>query len=252
MCGIFALLNYNEITPLIRSCFKNGENRGPENSILEIYNKNIIGFHRLAINGLNESSNQPFNINGIILICNGEIYNFRELEKEFLKDFHISLKTDSDCEIIIYLYENFGIEYTLNILDGVFAFVLYDTNKHTCYIARDPYGVRSLYYFIDNNDNNDDENIKIGFANELKCLYKLCNNKTKLLQFAPGSYTKINCGNTEVTKYSIIEQNVKYTTFPCRKNLYLNKKTNLLNTEIYENLKCFSNKCFITGFNPFN
>lgn len=239
MCGIFALLNYNEITPLIRECFKNGENRGPENSKLKIYNKNIIGFHRLAVNGLNDESDQPLNINGIILICNGEIYNFCELAK----DNNISLTSDSDCEIIIHLYLLYGFEYMLNILDGVFAFMLYDTNKHICYIARDPYGVRSLYYFIDSIDNvsetdndNENKNIKIGFASELKSLYQLCNNKTKLLQFTPGSYTEINCGNDKVTNYSIIKQNVKYTTFPCRKNLYLSATMYLLNTEIYENL----------------
>ena len=161
MCGIFALLNYNEITPKIIQNFSKGVNRGPENSIIQLYNNNIIGFHRLAINGLDSISNQPFEINGKILICNGEIYNFRNLAKIN----NISLKTASDCEIIIYLYEKFGIEYTLNILDGVFAFILYDTLIEQIFVARDPYGVRPLIYFKDNNH--------FGFASEIKTLYDL-------------------------------------------------------------------------------
>ena len=211
MCGIFALLNYNKITPQIRSCFEKGSSRGPENSILEQHNNIIMGFHRLAINGLNDQSNQPFNINGIILICNGEIYNFRELAKQN----NIEMITDSDCEIIIYMYQLYGIEYTLNCLDGVFAFVLYDTNTNLIHIARDPYGVRPLYYFM-NWDNT------FGFASEQKCIYNLCKYKCKLFQFIPGQYTTINCCN----KLLYFNKNNKYSGFPCNEINYLSNKTN--------------------------
>ena len=204
MCGIFALLNYNEITPKIKECFENGVNRGPENSSLELYNNTIIGFHRLAINGLNELSNQPFKMDGLILICNGEIYNFRELAKTN----NISLKTQSDCEIILHLYKIFGIEYTLNILDGVFAFFLYDTNINKCYIARDPYGVRPLFYFNEEN--------KIGFASELKSLYNVCNNKNFINNFIPGNYMNISFDNNKILSYS----SKMYTYFPCYENIF--------------------------------
>jgi len=80
MCGIFALLNCNyHNDEIINQEFIKGKNRGPEFSKLErLFNENaVFGFHRLAINGLNSESSQPFLINDIMLICNGEIYNYK-------------------------------------------------------------------------------------------------------------------------------------------------------------------------------
>ena len=100
MCGIFATINNNQQTITIEKEFMKGRDRGPEFSILKTYNNITIGFHRLAINGLNQKSNQPFEIDNLVLVCNGEIYNFRELAIAN----NITLKTDSDCEIILHLY----------------------------------------------------------------------------------------------------------------------------------------------------
>ena len=86
----------------------------------------FIGFHRLSINGLDSESNQPLIIDEIILICNGEIYNY----KESYDILNINGNSNSDCEIIIHLYKKYGIRHTLEMLDGVFAFVLIDTNKN--------------------------------------------------------------------------------------------------------------------------
>ena len=75
MCGIFALLNTSYNINIVNSEFMKGKPRGPEFSKLELgYIKMILGFHRLAINGLNAVSNQPLVIGDIVLICNGEIY----------------------------------------------------------------------------------------------------------------------------------------------------------------------------------
>ena len=71
----------------------------------------------------------------IILICNGEIYNYKELEKHL----NITMNSSSDCEIIVHFHQKYGIEQTLQILDGVFAFVLIDTKYKKCFICRDPY-----------------------------------------------------------------------------------------------------------------
>ena len=148
MCGIFCLLNYNgQFTKtIIEEDFEKGKHRGPENSILKnIMLKCMFGFHRLAINGLNTVSNQPITINNISLICNGEIYNYKKLSK--MLDIDNEMKTDSDCEIIIHMYKKYGIEYTLQMLDGVYSFVLLDgrLNEGKVYVARDPYGVRPLF-----------------------------------------------------------------------------------------------------------
>ena len=82
MCGIFALLNNRSSFDknYVNDAFMRGVNRGPEFSeMVELSNNLTFGFHRLAINGLNSQSNQPMNIDDICLICNGEIYNFKQL-----------------------------------------------------------------------------------------------------------------------------------------------------------------------------
>ena len=191
MCGIFALLNNSNVPDdFVMAQIKKGERRGPDNSQnLKILDNFILGFHRLAINGLNDESNQPFNIDDIILICNGEIYNYKELYK-FM---NIKPKTDSDCEVIIYLYRKYGIEHTLKMLDGVFAFILYDNKEKKIFAARDPYGVRPLYHLRNNSVTNYNH---IGFASELKCLseiarynYGMYLNMDKIEQFVPGTYS---------------------------------------------------------------
>ena len=165
MCGIFAILNH--ANPTIRyfremeSQMNNGINRGPEYSCLkDCHNKIFLGFHRLAINGLNPESHQPLEIDDCLLVCNGEIYNYKQLYSMI----NISPKTDSDCEIIIHLYKKYGFTHMLEMLDGVFAFILVDKSNKTTYVGRDIFGVRPL--FIGNKDK------EIGFASEIKMLNK--------------------------------------------------------------------------------
>jgi asparagine synthase (glutamine-hydrolysing) len=123
MCVIFALLNNQTDIGLIKNEFMKGQNRGPEFSKLDTsYIKMVLGFHRLAINGLNNATNQPLVINDVVLICNGEIYNYKQLYTSI----NVKPSTDSDCEVIIHLYLKYGIEQTLTMLDGVFAFILFD------------------------------------------------------------------------------------------------------------------------------
>ena len=146
MCGIFAILNsYSFEKEFLNEQFMKGKHRGPELSKLNVIdNTTTIGFHRLAINGLDEESNQPMTIDDITLICNGEIYNYKEL----FDMLNVSPVTNSDCEVIIHMYKTFGICQTLQMLDGVFAFILIDRRERMdvrMYIARDPYGVRPLY-----------------------------------------------------------------------------------------------------------
>ena len=188
MCGIFAILNNSKINETIEKGFKSGSGRGPEFSKLVTTQNNVtLGFHRLAINGLNETSNQPLHVNGITLICNGEIYNYKHLYKLM----NIEPTTQSDCEVIIHCYQKFGIKYTLDILDGVFAFVLIDNQKGELYVARDVYGVRPLFcsfqdsYLSSNREEHDD---CFFFASELKMIHGL--TKQEICQFRPASYSK--------------------------------------------------------------
>lgn len=198
MCGIFSLLNTGSISEIfINEQFNKGKNRGPEYSKLLVTPENAkFGFHRLAINGLNDKSNQPFMINDIILICNGEIYNYKYLYELM----EIKSETDSDCEVILHLYLRYGIEQTLLMLDGVFAFILYDTKNKQIYAARDPYGVRPLYQLsnLKNSTTLNTDDCLIGFASELKCLSEfnfICDSNT-IVQFTPGTYSVLNYNNS--------------------------------------------------------
>jgi asparagine synthase (glutamine-hydrolysing) len=222
MCGIFALLNTNKNDDneeiIIKEQFKKGEKRGPEDSQFRIIHPKItFGFHRLAINGLQPLSNQPIIYNNVILMCNGEIYNYRQLYN-YMK---ISPLTKSDCEVIIHLYIKYGIEQTLNMLDGVYSFILFDAriiNDDSCnniFVARDPYGVRPLYKLI-NTNNLEPSNVcgltsnnLYGFSSELKCLNYFYNSNTsnyRLEQFEPGTYSVFEYENNWHPKF----ENKKY------------------------------------------
>ncbi len=179
MCGIFALLNnsnYSTVSKeIINECFNNGSSRGPEYSVLtNIMIQTIFGFHRLAINGMDEISHQPIVYRDVALICNGEIYNYKKLHELSNENNDIVLSTNSDCEIIIHLYLKYGIEHTVRLLDGVFSFALIDyrlSNENTkLYVVRDPYGVRPLYYLKPDNKNSNETQI-YAFGSELKTLY---------------------------------------------------------------------------------
>ena len=217
MCGIFALLNTNskndstQLT-IIKQQFNKGRNRGPEYSRLEnFYLKMVLGFHRLAINGLDSISNQPIVYKDVVLICNGEIYNFKQLYN-YMK---VTPVTNSDCEVIIHLYLKYGIEQTLTMLDGVFSFVLYDNRLNDeltnhVYVARDPFGVRPLYQVKINTEDNE----LYGFASELKCLEYFYNTwkspQNTIDQFEPGTYSVYEYGNKVCASWEQIITNKPY------------------------------------------
>ena len=213
MCGIFTLLNNSDTfsSEEIQTAFEYGNNRGPEDSEFITYGNNLnIGFKRLAINGLNKESRQPMTIDDITLICNGEIYNFKELFHQM----DIKPITHSDCEIIIHLYKRYGIKQTLMLLDGYFSFILYDNNtlkkEPSIIVARDPFGVRPLYILEHNTDNIIDEdngNLDIisekiiGFASELKMLNPLLNTKKGLLTYLNNTVSHSKHNPFTITQY---------------------------------------------------
>lgn len=223
MCGIFALFNNDSSfsKEFIKEEFEKGKARGPENSVLVDNVKSIFGFHRLAINGLNSISNQPIIINDILLICNGEIYNYKELYSLL----NVEPTTQSDCEVIIHLYLKYGIEQTLQMVDGVFAFILLDNRisdldlSSNCYVARDPFGVRPLFILQSNrsDDKKKDKNI-IGLASEMKVLTKFHEKlnlnfdqeEYSIKAFIPGTYSSFQLSNKVLSKWECIHTNVPY------------------------------------------
>lgn len=245
MCGIFALLNnYNLLAQsFVEEQFDKGRRRGPEFSIIEpVLVQCQFGFHRLAINGLNATSNQPLRVKNITLICNGEIYNYKELYELM----QVKPTTHSDCEVIIHLYLKYGIEQTLQMLDGVFSFCLIDRrfaeSPSKLYIARDPYGVRPLYTMnLGSTDDAACEEIDhtpvYGFASEMKsliCLAQTLNTQLDtafrkqhtnplllpspkpieyaIHQFSPGTYSLFEMPMELTRAWTPVQSNVVYHT----------------------------------------
>ena len=204
MCGILSIIGDTDIFD--ETYFHKGSKRGPEHSIFTHYSKEVLfGFHRLAINGLNAASNQPIIIDNIILICNGEIYNYK-----YLYELSNSIPlTESDCEVIIHMYKKYGISTTLTMLDGVFAFVLYDMNSKEIYAARDPYGVRPLYMGVQMQIlSNTIQNTFI-FSSEIKQIDQKL-DEVKVTSFTPGHYIRL-----KKTCSWDFDSLVKYNHEPC-------------------------------------
>jgi len=186
MCGIFFLKYFSSkkhSNEIIQNNFEKIKHRGPD-STHECFEKNaFIGFHRLAINGLTEKSDQPFiyekdNGEKVYVICNGEIYNHKELKRKYKLEIEDGM---SDCAVIYPLFEKLGLEKMVDLLDGVFAFLIYDT-EGKIYAARDPIGVRPLFYGINKH--------QIGFCSEAKGLSDLM----EVIPFPPGSYYSSETG----------------------------------------------------------
>lgn len=163
--------------------------RGPDNSqFKEVNNRVGLLFHRLAIVGLGRAGDQPLNLGNIWLVCNGEIYNH-----EFLfKQNGFTNFSGSDCEIIIHLYKRYGIKDALKMLDGVFAFFLYDADKDEAFVARDPFGVRPAFYGL-NKDS-------FAVASEAKAIQ---NSFDRILHVTPGSFISTKDPETQTCYYDI-------------------------------------------------
>jgi len=184
MCGIY-LYNGNKYSKdELKKTIDKIQYRGPDNSKYYNLNKNILfAFHRLSIVGLSEAGNQPLKHpedESLVLICNGEIYNYKELAEKN----SFNLKTGSDCEIILHMFKKYGIEKTVSVLDGVFMFVLYDLSSKIIYAARDPFGVRPGFIGFDNEE--------LFISSESKPLVDYCK---KIKPFEPGTWWSSNNKN---------------------------------------------------------
>ena len=159
----------------LKECFARTVSRGPDKSRILETPSGVFCFHRLAIMGLTCAGMQPFTLDGDMLICNGEIYGFRKL-RERLKD-RYTFVSDSDCEILLPLYREYGCDM-FPMLGSEFALVLYDHRTDSYIAARDPIGIRPLYYgYLASG--------AIAFASEPQNLMGLCD---KIMPFPPGHY----------------------------------------------------------------
>ncbi len=174
MCGIFGALATQHDETFLVPHFETIKHRGPDYSELKkIKDSYYMGFHRLAINGLTPEGNQPMFLQGCYLIANAEIFNYQLLAKQY----GFELITGSDCEIIIHLYKKFGFRKALELMDGEFAIVLYDTVKNEWLAARDHLGIRGMYM-------GREQSGAIYFASESKAL-TFCD---QVQQFPPAHF----------------------------------------------------------------
>ncbi|HIY96147.1 MAG TPA: asparagine synthase B [Candidatus Borkfalkia excrementigallinarum] len=177
MCSIFCCTSKNVDKERMKRCFYKTVSRGPDMTALEETPSGYMGFHRLAIMGLNAEGMQPFWMGKNRLVCNGEIYGFRPIKKE-LEEKGYSFHSDSDCEILLPMYAEYGLGM-FKMLDAEFALVLYDGATGEYIAARDPIGIRPLYYgYLDDG--------AIVFASEPKNLVGLVSGK--ICPFPPGKY----------------------------------------------------------------
>lgn len=144
--------------------------RGPDKLTSLISSKGIYIFSRLSIMDMSDDANQPFVDGDIRLMCNGEIYNYKEL----IEEYSLECKSGSDCEVILRLYQKIGFSDTVKKLNGVYALII--TEKDKVYIARDRLGVRPLFFGLT------DENY-LAIASVPNSLAPFCQS---VLPFPPG------------------------------------------------------------------
>ena len=201
MCSVFGFCSSDGSYADMQDALRETQTRGPDDSRLLNTGNGWLGFNRLSIMGLNENGMQPFvymdkktlpagqlpeTEEGFVMpetarvsvVCNGEIYGFRSMKDELIRRGY-SFISDSDCEILPALYMEYGTDM-FGMMDAEFALILYDRAQNTYLAARDPIGIRPLYYGV-----RDDGTYV--FASEPKNLTGLVQ---RIIPFPPGHYFK--------------------------------------------------------------
>jgi asparagine synthase (glutamine-hydrolysing) len=167
MCGIAGVINYYEKRDvskrLLQKMVSVLEHRGPDDVGFHVKGNVGLGIRRLSVIDV-EKGHQPIcnEDNSIWIVYNGEIYNYKELRQELEKKRH-KFKTNADTEVIIHLYEEMGRELVTR-LNGMFAFALWDSKRHTLLLARDRAGIKPLFYYIGRD--------RLVFGSEIKSLLR--------------------------------------------------------------------------------
>ena len=195
MCTIMATTGSLTTLPEFEEAFARTKYRGPDDTRLintaeqtvmlsaeddqgipATCRRGIMGFHRLSIMGLTPEGMQPFMKDGCSVICNGELYGFEKMKKE-LEAKGYTFRSGSDCELLLPLWFEHGTEM-FDLLDAEFACVIYDRRTDEFIAARDPIGIRPLYYGYDREG-------CIAFSSEPKSLLGICD---RIMPFPPGCY----------------------------------------------------------------
>lgn len=174
MCGIAGFINrkthLDHEEKIIADMLDTQRHRGPDDSGIEPFqlergSNGYLGFNRLSILDLSPNGHQPMynKTREILLTFNGEIYNAFQLKKELIQKGY-KFRSKTDTEVLLYLYEEYGLETTLSLIVGMFAFVVVDKRINKIFAARDRLGEKPFYYYKT-------ENV-ILFASEMKVFYR--------------------------------------------------------------------------------
>ena len=209
MCGIYTRISKNKgDSQKIEKKYKTIQVRGPDATLIKEFEMNnyyvTLVFHRLSIMGFDEKSTTILENDSIFVVCNGEIYNYKEL----MKKYKYTPSTNSDCESIIALYKQSPGTFHKSIqqLDGYFAFFLFDLNKNVFIAARDHIGIRPLFFKISEDT--------IEYASEAKAL--LDNDKFDFIirQFPNGHITIKNSNYENIYDYTFSPDFIEWRSKP--------------------------------------
>ena len=173
MCSIMGYCSCSAAFDVFMEGFEKTISRGPDDSRVVETGDGLLGFHRLSIMGLTPSGMQPFKYGNSYVVCNGEIYGFEKLKEELSVNY--TFESESDCEILLPLYQEYGTDM-FGMIDAEFACIIYDGKAREFIAARDPIGIRPLYYGYDKEG-------AVIFASEAKNLTGLTE---KIMPFPPG------------------------------------------------------------------
>ena len=177
MCSIMGYCSRSATFDVFMKGFEKTISRGPDDTRVVETGDGLLGFHRLSIMGLTPSGMQPFQYGNSYVVCNGEIYGFEKLKEELSVKY--TFESESDCEILLPLYQEYGTDM-FDMIDAEFACIIYDGEAREFIAARDPIGIRPLYYGYDKEG-------AVIFASEAKNLVGLAE---KIMPFPPGHYYK--------------------------------------------------------------
>ena len=195
MCSIMGYLGKRIPLDLLVDGFYKTIARGPDLSRMLSVGDGYLMFHRLTIMGLEKSGMQPFERSGDAVVCNGELYGFRKMRDELFSGY--DFKSGSDCELLLPMYQRYGTDM-FQMLDAEYALILYDHKSDSLIAARDPIGIRPLFYGYD-------EDGKIMFSSEAKNIAGLTDT---IMPFPPGHYWK----DGEFVQYANLTDVKTYST----------------------------------------
>ncbi len=228
MCGIAGFIGFENNNELAAIANKIQQHRGPDNQSIWADDYLSFAHQRLSIIDLSEAGNQPFHKHNLVMVFNGEIYNYKELQQKLEKERNVKFVSSSDTEVVLEMYKEYGTD-SLDFLIGMFAFAIYNKDSGELFLVRDHFGIKPVFYT--------EINGAFAFSSELKTLVNLpgfnksINHKAVVsslnyrwvsgndtmfkdcYKLPPAHYIRLKKGgHAVVTKYWDLVENVKQSS----------------------------------------